>query len=126
MARKKSQANQHRQKIINFTSSDRTSPAHLTIIAHMENHQISPPRPVSSLIRNMNNIMGLTLPSFTNNSRLETPVESYCKRRPALTQEMKDLNIAIQATQTTIKGYNAHGFTEGFLIDPQCQFQINY
>ncbi|GFY54228.1 hypothetical protein TNIN_19831 [Trichonephila inaurata madagascariensis] len=32
--------------------------------------------------------MELTLPSSTNNSRPETPLDSYCERRLALTEEI--------------------------------------
>ncbi|GFY31589.1 hypothetical protein TNCV_4694331 [Trichonephila clavipes] len=99
---------------------------HLTTIALTENHHLSPPRPDSTPTRDIDNIMERTLPSSTNNFRPGTPLDSYCDRSLALTQEMNDLKLAIQATQTAINGYNAQGVSEGFLIDHQLRLQVTY
>ncbi|GFY25102.1 hypothetical protein TNCV_2692931 [Trichonephila clavipes] len=92
----------------------------------MENPHLTPPRPDSTPTKNIDNIMELTLPSSTNNSRPGTPLDSCCERRLALIEEMNEFIFVIQQTQSVINGYNAQGVAEGFLIDHQLQLQVIY
>ncbi|GFX48763.1 hypothetical protein TNCV_3479471 [Trichonephila clavipes] len=80
MARKKSQANQHRKSIDKFTSPDRTSHAILPTISHVESHDPTPPRPASTPPMDNDYFMELTLPSSTNNLRPGTPQDTHCRR----------------------------------------------
>ncbi|GFX03203.1 hypothetical protein TNCV_1700871 [Trichonephila clavipes] len=126
MARKKSQANQHRKRIDKFTSPDRTSHATMRAIAHVESHNPTPSRPASTPAMDKDNFMELTLPPSTNNSRLGMPQDSHCRRRLALNEELKGFTLAIQATQVAIKDYKDKRVTGGFLIDHQQQLQDVY
>ncbi|GFY30519.1 hypothetical protein TNCV_3522821 [Trichonephila clavipes] len=89
MARKKSQPNQHRKKIINF-SPERTPRVNLTSNDPMENLHLSSPSSDSTPTKDFDNAMETTMPTSSNNSRPE--------KRRALTQEIKEINFAIQTT----------------------------
>ncbi|GFS71690.1 hypothetical protein TNCV_2994971 [Trichonephila clavipes] len=67
MARKKSKANQHRKKIINF-SSERTPHVNMTPNDPMGNLHISSTSSDSTPTKDLDNAMETTMPPLSNNS----------------------------------------------------------
>ncbi|GFU54917.1 hypothetical protein TNCV_1464251 [Trichonephila clavipes] len=68
----------------------------------------------------------LILTSSNHTSRPETPQDSTCKRRLALSEELSQLTLAVQATNTAINNYKAHGVFHIFFIALQLQLQAVY
>ncbi|GFW62956.1 hypothetical protein TNCV_4453041 [Trichonephila clavipes] len=93
----------------------------------MENLLISPPSHDSTPSKDLNNAMELTLSTSSNTSRPGRPLESTCKRRHALTEEISQLTTAVQITNNYISNYKNHGVdSHSFLIQNQLQLKAAY
>ncbi|GFU54933.1 hypothetical protein TNCV_3825771 [Trichonephila clavipes] len=68
----------------------------------------------------------LILTSTNHSSRPGTPHDSTCKQRLALSSELSQLTLAVQATNTAINNYKAHGMFHSFFIALQLQLQAVY
>ncbi|GFS69559.1 hypothetical protein TNCV_3894191 [Trichonephila clavipes] len=65
-------------------------------------------------------------PSSNQTSLPGTSHDSTCKRRLALSEELSQLTLSVQATNTDINNYKDHGVSHSFLIAHQLQMQAVY
>ncbi|GFW10445.1 hypothetical protein TNCV_892401 [Trichonephila clavipes] len=93
----------------------------------MENLHISPSSLDSTPSKDVNNAMELTLTTSFNNSRPGTPLESTCKRRLALTEEINKLTLGLQTTSKSISTLKSNGVeSHSPLIQNQLRIKAIY
>ncbi|GFX64761.1 hypothetical protein TNCV_4682361 [Trichonephila clavipes] len=116
MARKKSQENQHRKKIIN-SSPDQTSRADLTPTEPMENLHISLSSHDSTPSKEFSKAMELTLPTSSNSSIPGTPQEftsqttqiSNCRNLLYLTRQIATQDVQLKSNKILMQALTGKG-----------------
>ncbi|GFS88630.1 hypothetical protein TNCV_1462311 [Trichonephila clavipes] len=120
MARKKNLANQERKR---REFQDQSENLERSSSAATESyHSTSPMLELILTNKTTDEPKDLILPSSNHTSRPGTEQDSTCKGRLALSEELCQLTLAVQATNAAINNYKVHSF----LIAHQLQLQAVY